>query len=88
MSRRRRAHGEVMTKKPIVFSRHAKRRMKWRGISKEEVVSAIRHSDELETSEGEKRESASFRTKKGIIKVVFVDETDRILVVTAMRKRT
>jgi len=62
--------------------------MKWRGISKEDVISAVQHPDEVETSEGERRKSASFRTKTGIIKVVFVDETDRILIVTAMRKGT
>ena len=36
--------------KEIYFSRHAKRRMKWRKISEEEVQNTISNPEKIETS--------------------------------------
>ena len=34
----------------ILYTRHAKRRMKWRKISEDEIRSAIEHPDNVETT--------------------------------------
>ena len=67
----------------LYFSRHAKRQMKWRGISEEEVQSAISNPEETENSiKG--RKNAFKHIGKKWIKVTFKEEADTITIVTAM----
>jgi hypothetical protein len=73
-----------MSQKPIVFSRHARRRMKWRKISENEVIEAIHRVSEVSVL-GE-RNLAEMDTERGTIKVFFITEPERHVVVSAFIK--
>lgn len=69
----------------IYFSRHAKRQMKWREITEEEVNSVLESPDDLrESIKGRKKARKHVGEKE--IEVVFKEETDRIVIVTAINK--
>ena len=67
----------------VIFSRHAKRQMKWRGISEEEVKLTLTDFDKVEDSiKGRKNAFKQFSTRS--IKVTFIQEAGKIVVITAM----
>lgn len=69
----------------IVFSRHAKRQMKWRNISEENVREAVLHPEKIEASiQGRKNSFKHFNEQW--IKVTYKEEGEKITVVTAMDK--
>lgn len=69
----------------IYFSRHAKRQMKWRKISEEEVQNTIFNPEKTQDSiKG--RKNAFKHINKKWIKVTFNEEDDRITIVTAIDK--
>ena len=71
--------------KEIYFSRHAKRQMKWRKISEEEVQNTISDSEEIQDSiKG--RKNAYKHINHKWIKVTFKEEHDKIIIVTAIDK--
>lgn len=70
----------------IEFSRHAKRRMKWRDVSEADVRDAIVGPDHAEHDALTGRKTVIKATKSGTIKVVYAEKEDRLLVVTALRK--
>ena len=70
----------------IEYTRHARRRMKWRKISGKEVELAINSPDDLELSE--KNRMNAFKKIRGkILKVTYQKYDDRIQVITALWKR-
>ena len=69
----------------IVFSRHAKRQMKWRLITEEDVKEAICQADSvMETTQG--RKNALKFSGGTYLKVTFKEEADIIVVITAIKK--
>lgn len=69
----------------IYFSRHAKRQMKWRKISEEEVQNTIFNPEKtLDSIKGRKNAFKHFNKKW--IKVTFKEKDDRITIVTAIDK--
>lgn len=69
----------------IYFSRHAKRQMRWRRISEEEVQNTILNPEETEDSiKGRKNAFKHINGKW--IKVTFKEEADTITIVTAIDK--
>ena len=69
----------------IVFSRHAKRQMKWRGISEEEVKLTLTDFDKMEDSiKGRKNAYKQLPTR--LIKVTFKKEAEEIIVITAVAR--
>ena len=67
------------------ISRHARRQMKWRKISEEEVVGLIKDPDsELTTIKG--RANFIKILGKSLIKVTALRDNDGIIVITALRK--
>lgn len=69
----------------IYFSRHAKRQMKWRKISDEEVVSTISRPEEIQDSiKG--RKNAYKHINQKWIKVTFKEEDYRIIIITVIYK--
>lgn len=67
----------------VVFSRHAKRQMKWRDISEEEVKLTLADFDKLEDSiQGRKNAYKKFPAR--VIKVTFTEEAGKTVVITAM----
>jgi hypothetical protein len=70
----------------IVFSRHAKRQMKWRQITEEEVKLALTSYDTIEDSVHGRR-NAIKKIGARLIKVTFRQEDDRITVITALERR-
>ena len=67
----------------VIFSRHAKRQMKWRDISEEEVKLTLTDFDKIEDSiKGRKNAYKQFPTR--LIKVTFIEEAEKIIVITAM----
>ena len=69
----------------IYFSRHAKRQMKWRKISEEEVKNTISSPEKTEDSiKG--RKNAYKHINEKWIKVTFKDDYDKIIIVTVIDK--
>jgi hypothetical protein len=67
----------------IIFSRHAKKQMKWREVSEEEVKLTLTDFDKIEDSiKGRKNAYKQFPTR--LIKVTFIEEAGKIIVITAM----
>ena len=72
--------------KKIKFDRHARRRMKWRNISENEVISVIMKPDNKEPTINDQ-----FNAYKEIggrkIKVTYVESVEEIYVITALTKK-
>jgi hypothetical protein len=67
----------------VIFSRHAKRQMKYREISEEEVKLTLTDFDKIEDSiKGRKNAYKQFPTR--LIKVTFIEEAGKTIVITAM----
>ena len=67
----------------IIFSRHAKRQIKWRKITEEEVKHTLSDYDKIEDSiKGRKNAFKKIGTR--LIKVTFKEENNRIIVITAL----
>lgn len=67
----------------VIFSRYAKRQMKWRDISEEEVKLALTDFDKIEDSiKGRKAVYKQFPTR--VIKVTFIEKKGKIIVITAV----
>lgn len=71
--------------KPLIYDRHAKRRMKWRRISQEEVESVLNNPDKVEpTKMG--RSNAFKRMGTRYLKVTYKELPDAILIISAVDK--
>jgi hypothetical protein len=72
--------------KKIKFDRHARRRMKWRNISEEEVISVLTQPDNKEPTIKDR-----FNAYKEIggrkIKVTYMESVEEIYVITALTKK-
>lgn len=69
----------------IKFDRHAKRRMKWRRISEEDVCLTLENPDKVEASiKG--RTNAYKAIGQRHIKVTYKEFSDKILVISAVDK--
>ena len=69
----------------IHFSRHAKKQMRWRDISDEEVTSTLLHPEKTEPSiKGRKNVLKHIGHKW--VKVTFPEEHGKIMVITAFDK--
>ena len=67
----------------VIFSRHAKKQMKWRDITEDEVKSTLANFDKIEDSiKGRKNAFKQFPTR--LIKVTFIEEGGKIVVITTM----
>lgn len=69
----------------IRFDRHARRRMKWRGISEEEALAVLSEPDETQET-GFGRVNALKTMDGRRLKVVFRREGDDVLVISALVK--
>ena len=69
----------------LKFSRHAKRQMKWRIITEEEVKMALSNPDRLEDAIKD-RKNAFKRSGDKLLKITYKHEGDDIIVITAMVK--
>lgn len=76
---------EIMADFEIYFSRHAKKQMKWRKISEGEVNNTILYPEAIEDSV-KKRKNAFKHIGNKWLKVTFVQESNKITVVTAIDK--
>ena len=69
----------------IEYTRHARRRMKWRKISEAEIELTTYSPDDLEPSE-KNRINSYKKIKDKILKVTYQKHDDRIQVITALWK--
>ncbi len=69
----------------IIFTRHAKQRMKWRGIEKAEIIEAIESPERTEPSVFG-RINAYKRIGAKMPKVTYIEEKDNIVVISAVDK--
>ncbi len=69
----------------IYFSRHAKRQMKWRKISEEEVKNTVLYPETIEESVKNRKNVFKHIGNKWL-KVTFVREDNKIIIVTAIDK--
>ncbi len=77
----------MITNFEIYFSRHAKKQMKWRKISEEEVKNTIFNPETIVDSV-KKRENAFKHIGNKWLKVTFIQEDNKITVITAIDKNT
>ena len=69
----------------IIFSRHAKGRMRWRKISEEEVKATILKPEKIEESKRGRKNAFKHIDRKWI-KVTFIEEGDTINIISALDK--
>ena len=69
----------------IYFSRHAKKQMKWRKISGEEVKNTIFNPETI-VDTVKKRKNAFKHIGNKWLKVTFIQESNKITVITAIDK--
>ncbi len=74
-----------MNRDIVKFDRHAKRRMKWRRISEEEVYLTLENPDNIEKSIRD-RKNAYKAIAQRYIKVTFREFPDKILVISVVDK--
>ena len=67
----------------IRYDRHARRRMRWRGISETEVEQTVMEPDRLEASIRD-RTNAYKRIGDRSIRVTFAESGDDILIITVV----
>ncbi|CAN2042864.1 DUF4258 domain-containing protein [Candidatus Magnetomoraceae bacterium gMMP-15] len=69
----------------IYFSRHVKRQMKWRKISEDEVKATVLYPSKTEDSmKGRKNAFRCINNKW--LKVTFIYENNKIIIITAINK--
>jgi hypothetical protein len=69
----------------IYFSRHAKRQMKWRDISEQEVKDAVLFPEKVEDSMKDRKNAFKHIGRKWL-KVTFKQEGDKVTIVTVIDK--
>ncbi len=70
----------------VIFSRHAKKQMKWRRITEEEVEEVVSNPDRLEdTIKG--RKNAFRLIGEKLLKITYTAENDGIIIITAIVKK-
>lgn len=70
---------------PIVYTRHAKGRMRWRRITPEEIATTLRAPDRLERIAPNR--AHAWKTITGrTLRVIAAIEHDRIVIITAMEQ--
>lgn len=67
----------------IIYGRHARRRMRWRGISETEVEDTVMNPDRIEASIRD-RKNAYKRIGDRLIRITFVEAENGILIVTVV----
>jgi len=73
--------------KQIKYDRHAKRRMKERGVTEEEVEMTINNPDYIEPSIKERKNAYRFINDR-FLRVTFKEESNHILIITTtVRKK-
>ena len=72
--------------KIIKFDRHAKRRMKWRKISEEEVISVLTKPDNKELTVNGRLNAIKENNGKNI-KVTYKETDEEMYVITAVIKK-
>jgi hypothetical protein len=73
--------------KPIRYDRHARRRMKERGVTEEEAETTINNPEHMESSIKGRKNAYKFIGYR-FLRVTFREENDHILVITVtLRKR-
>ena len=70
----------------IEYTRHARRRMKWRKISEAEIELATYSPDDLEPTEKNRINAYKKKIKDKILKVTYQKHDDRIQIITALWK--
>jgi len=71
-------------KKILIFVPHALERMKERSIDKEEVIAALSYPDDIDCRD-EKRKIAQRFIEGKLLRVVYEEEEDTIIVVSVYR---
>jgi hypothetical protein len=72
--------------KPVKYTRHAKNRMRLHRIKESEIESAINKPDFIESS-SEGKLNAWLKVPKKYLRVTYKQESDKILVITAVKKK-
>ncbi len=70
--------------KQIHYTRHAKNRMRWRKISEEEIAAVIQNPEFKESSKN--RFNVWKKITDKYLRVTLEEETDSILIITAVKK--
>ena len=74
-----------MNVEKIIFDRHARHRMKWRGISEQEIEITLANPDKIEPTE-KGRLNAFKKVGARHLKVTYREFPDHLLIITAVDK--
>jgi len=69
--------------KPIRLTRHAKNRMRWRGVTEDEVERVLRSPERVESTRFG-RTNAYAALQGRTLRVTYVDEEDALIVVSVL----
>lgn len=69
---------------PVHYTRHAKGRMRWRRIGREDVEAVLAEPDRMERMDGKFRLAKTINGRR--LLVIVAVEHDRIVVITAMER--
>ena len=69
----------------ILFSRHARRQMKWRRVSESEVLRVLNAPDRIEQSIDDRRNAYKLVGNR-LLKATYVEEEGDVVVVTVIQK--
>ena len=72
--------------KPLFFTRHARNRMRKYGITRHDVESVLEVPD-LTEPDDDNHLNASKLLVNGVIRVIYVEETNRIVIITVTPRR-
>ena len=72
-------------KSDFYFSRHAKKQMKWRGITQDEAIETISNYDKIENSINNRKNAYKHIGEK-YLKVTFTEELNKVIIITAILK--
>ena len=70
--------------KRLIFAQHALDRMDERGITKELVIYILNHAESIDSND-EKRKVAQRFIDGKLLRVIYEDETDEIIVITVYK---
>ncbi len=74
--------------KPINYCRHARKRMKDRNVSEEEISSVVNRADYIEFDAKDRKNAYKYIGNR-FIRVTFKEENDNILIITVtIRKKS
>ena len=80
------SYDNILSVKPVKYTRHSKNRMRLHRIKESEIESAINNPDFIESS-SEGKLNVWLKVSEKYLRVTYKQESDKNLVITAVKKK-